>query len=76
MESFLWSTPHQVIFLGLFASVSRFVATHSSKCPAHCEQGMLEGDQVHECILKSPITGVGMVTSMLISGSFGSGVLS
>src|SRR5260370_40265378 len=58
-ESRSCSAPLHVISPGLLASVSRFEATHSSTWPAHLDRGTLGGDQVGECVLKSPTTSVG-----------------
>ena len=62
--------PLLVISSGLFAIVSRFLAAHSSKHPAQSDRGMSRGDQVRECMLKSPIIRVGMTALILISKSF------
>ena len=63
-ESCLCSAPHCMISPGLFASVSRFVAAHSSIWPTQLDRGTLAGDQVEEWVLKSLTTKVGTIASM------------
>ena len=49
---------------GVFASVRRFAAAHSSIRVAWLDLGVSGGDQDCECVLKSPISRVGVVALM------------
>ncbi len=63
-ESRSCSAPLRVITPGVFASMSRFRAAHSSMQVAQHDRGVSGRDQVVECVLKSPMIRVGVSASM------------
>ncbi len=75
-ESHSWFAPLLVISLWMFTRVRRFITAHSLSQFAHFDWGMSWGDHSRACVLKSPITRVGVVASMSISRSFWRHILS